>query len=79
MDDYQNWRSFSCENFESLVRALDREDMDKLWKLVKDRFKTADAEDDKDKELWVELHRLYEPDSSDKHWRLEAQDHKIAF
>ena len=43
------------------------------------KIQDNNAEDVKDKELWVELQRLYEPDPSDRHWRLEAQKHKIAF
>ncbi|GKB18426.1 hypothetical protein Tco_0852349 [Tanacetum coccineum] len=42
-----------------------RDDLVKLWDLVKERFSTTEPTDDKEKELWVELKRLFEPDSDD--------------
>ena len=51
--------------FEDLIRSCDREDLDTLWKLVKDKFKSGDLKDVKEKELWVHFQRLYEPDKSD--------------
>ncbi|GJT79678.1 putative ribonuclease H-like domain-containing protein [Tanacetum coccineum] len=42
-----------------------RDDLVKLWDLVKERFSTTKPTDDKEKELWVELKRLFELDSDD--------------
>ncbi|GJV11679.1 hypothetical protein Tco_1353220 [Tanacetum coccineum] len=42
-----------------------REDLVKLWDLVKERFSSTEPTDDKEKELWVELKRLFEPDDDD--------------
>ncbi|GJR32140.1 putative ribonuclease H-like domain-containing protein [Tanacetum coccineum] len=42
-----------------------RDDLVKLWDLVKERFSTTEPIDDKEKELWVELKRLFELDSDD--------------
>ncbi|GJS22961.1 hypothetical protein Tco_0451593 [Tanacetum coccineum] len=47
-----------------------RDDLVKLWDLVKERFSTTKPTDDKEKELWVELKRLFEPDSDDTLWKL---------
>ncbi|GJU74974.1 ribonuclease H-like domain-containing protein [Tanacetum coccineum] len=42
-----------------------------LQDLVKERFSTTEPTDDKEKELWVELKRLFEPDNDDTLWRLQ--------
>ena len=39
--------------FEDLLRGFDREDLNQLWSLVKERFRDKDPIEDKDKELWV--------------------------
>ncbi|GKD56133.1 hypothetical protein Tco_1289520 [Tanacetum coccineum] len=56
--------------FEEMLRKFDREDLDKHWSLVKETFSTTDPIEDKEKMLWVELKRLYEPDPKDKLWAL---------
>nr|GFA60930.1 hypothetical protein [Tanacetum cinerariifolium] len=47
------------------------EDLDRLWSLVKETYITTDVTYEKEKELWVELKRLYEPDSRDPLWALQ--------
>ncbi|GKC94456.1 hypothetical protein Tco_1159898 [Tanacetum coccineum] len=42
-----------------------RDDLVKLWDMVKKRFSTIDPTDDKEKELWVEQKRSFEPDNDD--------------
>ena len=49
-----------------MMKAFDREDLVKLWILVTERFKLTEIADDKEKMLWVELNRLFEPDKDDK-------------
>nr|GEW73152.1 hypothetical protein [Tanacetum cinerariifolium] len=39
-----------------------------LWTLVKETFSIKQATRDKEKELWVELKRLFEPDFDDQLW-----------
>ncbi|GJW28269.1 hypothetical protein Tco_0045144 [Tanacetum coccineum] len=41
----------------------EEDDLVKLWDLVKKRFSTTEPIDDKKKELWVELKRLFELDN----------------
>ncbi|GJS46420.1 uncharacterized mitochondrial protein-like protein [Tanacetum coccineum] len=48
-----------------MLRKFDREDLDKLWSLVKETFSTTDPIEEKEKMLWVELKRIYEPDPRD--------------
>nr|GFB23776.1 hypothetical protein [Tanacetum cinerariifolium] len=50
------------------LKHLDREDLNQLWALVKETLNIRPATNDKDKELWVELKRLYEPDVEDLLW-----------
>nr|GEY87188.1 hypothetical protein [Tanacetum cinerariifolium] len=47
---------------------LDREDLNQLWALLKKTLNIRPAVNDKEKELWVELKRLYEPDVEDQLW-----------
>nr|GEU65346.1 hypothetical protein [Tanacetum cinerariifolium] len=53
---------------EVYVEALqfDREDLHQLWILVKETLSIKQATNDKEKELWVELKRLFEPDFKDQ-------------
>nr|GEW95007.1 putative Gag-Pol polyprotein [Tanacetum cinerariifolium] len=46
-----------------------------LWSLVKETCNTTEVTDEKVKELWVELNRLYEPDSRDPLWALQRYMH----
>nr|GEW71131.1 synaptobrevin, longin-like domain protein [Tanacetum cinerariifolium] len=53
------------ERIKKLKTTDSSEDMDKLWSLVKETCSTTEVTDEKAKEIWVELKRLYEPDSKD--------------
>nr|GEY30307.1 hypothetical protein [Tanacetum cinerariifolium] len=50
------------------LQQFDREDLHQLWILVKETFSIKQCTKDKEKELWVELKRLFEPDSKDQLW-----------
>ncbi|GJW11922.1 hypothetical protein Tco_1577749 [Tanacetum coccineum] len=58
-----------------MLKKFDRDDMVKLWDLVKERFSTTEPINDKEKELWVELKRLFEPDDDDMLWKLQRYMH----
>nr|GEX98041.1 hypothetical protein [Tanacetum cinerariifolium] len=49
-------------------KHLDREDLNQLWRLVKETLSNRPPTSDKEMELWVELSRLYEPDNEDQLW-----------
>nr|GFC01882.1 hypothetical protein [Tanacetum cinerariifolium] len=51
-----------------MLKNLDREDLNKLWRLVKESLIIRPDVSDKEMELWVELKRLYEPDDEDQLW-----------
>nr|GFD09185.1 hypothetical protein [Tanacetum cinerariifolium] len=48
--------------FVDMLKQLDREDLNQLWALEKETPSIRHASRDKEKELWVELKRLFEPD-----------------
>nr|GEW84213.1 hypothetical protein [Tanacetum cinerariifolium] len=51
-----------------MLKHFDREDLNQLWALVKETLNIRQATNDKEKELWVELKRLFEPDVEDQLW-----------
>nr|GEX59892.1 putative ribonuclease H-like domain-containing protein [Tanacetum cinerariifolium] len=51
-----------------MLKHFDREDLNHLWALVKETLNIKQATSNKEKELWVELKRLYEPDVEDQLW-----------
>nr|GEV17454.1 hypothetical protein [Tanacetum cinerariifolium] len=51
-----------------MLNHFDREDLNQLWTLVKETLCIRQATSDKEKELRVELKRLYEPDVKDQLW-----------
>nr|GEV42944.1 uncharacterized mitochondrial protein AtMg00810-like [Tanacetum cinerariifolium] len=54
--------------FVDILKHFDREDLIQLWTLVKETLSIRQATSDKEKELWVELKRLFEPDVEDQLW-----------
>ncbi|GKA31857.1 hypothetical protein Tco_0718224 [Tanacetum coccineum] len=58
------------EVYVEAVQKFNRDDLDKLWSLVKERFSSTDPTDDKERSLWVELKRLFEPDTDNILWKL---------
>nr|GEV29239.1 ribonuclease H-like domain-containing protein [Tanacetum cinerariifolium] len=60
--------SASYQFFIDLLKHLDREDLNQLWRLVKETLSNRPPLSDKAMELWVELSRLYEPDNEDQLW-----------
>nr|GFA83752.1 hypothetical protein [Tanacetum cinerariifolium] len=60
--------SASYQFFMDLLKHLDREELNQLWKLVKETLRNRPPTSDKEMEIWVELSRLYEPDNEDQLW-----------
>ncbi|GJZ23140.1 putative ribonuclease H-like domain-containing protein [Tanacetum coccineum] len=54
--------------FEDMLKKFDRDDLEKLWDLVKKKFSSTEPIVDKEKVLWVELKRLFEPNDDDTLW-----------
>nr|GEX48776.1 hypothetical protein [Tanacetum cinerariifolium] len=58
--------------FVDMIKAFDREDLVKLWSLIKERFNSSNATKDKEIALWFKLKRLFEPDEDDELWKFES-------
>ncbi|GKE60401.1 hypothetical protein Tco_1510768 [Tanacetum coccineum] len=58
------------QTFEDMVKRIDKEDLDKLWSLAQEVHEKGQLLDDKEKQIWVELKRLYEPDPTDQLWKI---------
>nr|GEV16034.1 hypothetical protein [Tanacetum cinerariifolium] len=54
--------------FVDMLKHFDREDLNQLWTLVKETLSIRQATGDKEKELWVELKRLFKPAFEDQLW-----------
>nr|GFC61142.1 hypothetical protein [Tanacetum cinerariifolium] len=73
---YQDHRAkilkYQAQQYKPLSKKEQREfyieDLHQLWTLVKETFSTKQATRDKEKELWVELKRLFEPNFEDQLW-----------
>nr|GEY70330.1 hypothetical protein [Tanacetum cinerariifolium] len=65
----------ACQSFEDMLKEFDREDLDALWRLVKENFSSAIPTVDKEKALWVELTRLFESNADDVFWKLQRYMH----
>nr|GEX79078.1 putative ribonuclease H-like domain-containing protein [Tanacetum cinerariifolium] len=57
--------SASYQFFVDMLKHFNREDLNQLWGLVKETLSIRPATSDKEKELWVELKRMFEPDVQD--------------
>nr|GEU92726.1 hypothetical protein [Tanacetum cinerariifolium] len=47
-------------SFEDMLKDFDKEDLDALWRLAKEKFSTTMPTEDKEKASWVELKRLHD-------------------
>ncbi|GJU18563.1 putative ribonuclease H-like domain-containing protein [Tanacetum coccineum] len=56
-------------------REVYYEDTRRYWRIIRERFSTTEPTDDKEKELWIELKRLFEPDNDDILWKLQRCMH----
>nr|GEY73270.1 hypothetical protein [Tanacetum cinerariifolium] len=65
------------QSFEDMLKDFDRENLVALWKLVKEKFSIAVPIVNKEKALWVELKRLFEPDADDVIWKLQRYMHYL--
>ncbi|GKE09935.1 hypothetical protein Tco_1413486 [Tanacetum coccineum] len=62
------------------VEALQtKDDLVMMWSLVKENFKSTEPTYDKEREIWVELKRLFEPDTNDELWKLQKHIHDLTW
>nr|GEW11600.1 hypothetical protein [Tanacetum cinerariifolium] len=65
------------QNFKDTLKGFNRENLVALWNLVKEKFSSAVPSEDKEKALWFELKRLFEPDAYDVLWKLQRYMHAL--
>nr|GEW76111.1 putative ribonuclease H-like domain-containing protein [Tanacetum cinerariifolium] len=63
------------KSFEDMLKGFNRKDLGALWRLVKEEFSSVVSNVNKEKALWVELKRLFEPDTYDVLWKLQMYMH----
>nr|GEU45631.1 hypothetical protein [Tanacetum cinerariifolium] len=63
------------QSFKDTLKGFDREDLVALWSLVKEKFSSVVPNVDKEKALWVELKRLFDPYAYDVLWKLQRYMH----
>nr|GEU70876.1 retrovirus-related Pol polyprotein from transposon TNT 1-94 [Tanacetum cinerariifolium] len=52
----------SIQVFEDMLKNFNSDDLVKLWSLVQESFNSPGLTEDKEKELWVDLKMMFEPD-----------------
>ncbi|GKE87340.1 hypothetical protein Tco_1564815, partial [Tanacetum coccineum] len=57
--------------FSEMLLSFDRQDLQDLWNLVKDRYSSTQPTEDMDRMLWTELKRMFEPDLKDEVWKYQ--------
>nr|GEW28141.1 hypothetical protein [Tanacetum cinerariifolium] len=65
------------QSFEDMLKDFDREDVDALWRITKEKFSTTLPTVDKEKSLWAELTRLYEPNADDVFRKFQRYMHYL--
>ncbi|GJR09088.1 hypothetical protein Tco_0791740 [Tanacetum coccineum] len=65
--------------FDDMLKLFDKEDLVKLWSLVKEKFTSTEPTKDKERELSIELKRLFDPDTDDELWKLQKHIHDITW
>ena len=58
---------------EDMLKAFDRDDLVKLWSLVKDIFRSSAPIDNKERALWVDLKRMFKPVVDDSIWKFQTR------
>ncbi|GJU90307.1 hypothetical protein Tco_1302730 [Tanacetum coccineum] len=57
------------------IRRSSGDDLVMLCNFTKERFSSTEPTDDKERALWVELNRLFEPNTGDTLWKLQRYMH----
>ncbi|GJW22241.1 hypothetical protein Tco_0032863 [Tanacetum coccineum] len=63
----------------NVVALQTKDNLVMLWSLVKEKFNLTEPTNDKEKEIWVELKRLFEPDTDDELWKLQKHIHDLTW
>ncbi|GKE41894.1 hypothetical protein Tco_1469178 [Tanacetum coccineum] len=66
-------------DWEIYTEGTRKDDIVMLWSLVKEKFNSTEPTYDKQREIWVELKRLFEPDADDELWKLQKHIHDLTW
>nr|GEV40878.1 hypothetical protein [Tanacetum cinerariifolium] len=70
---------YLLKSFTPLLKNFDREDLEALWKIVRDRFSTSKPTNFSDEYLLLTLKTMFEePDGQDAIWRNQKSVHGLA-
>ncbi|GKD21231.1 hypothetical protein Tco_1222934, partial [Tanacetum coccineum] len=72
-------QGINVEALQTKYPIIDWEDLVMLWSLVKEKFNSTEPTDDKEREIWVELKRLFEPDIDDELRKLQKHIHDFTW
>ncbi|GJS76553.1 hypothetical protein Tco_0726434 [Tanacetum coccineum] len=66
-------------DWEIYTEGTRKDDLVMLWSLVKKKFNSTEPTNDTEKEIWVELKRLFKPDTNDELWKLQKHIHDLTW
>nr|GEZ92103.1 hypothetical protein [Tanacetum cinerariifolium] len=61
------------------AKEREKDDLVMPWSLVKERFNSIKPTDEKEREIWVELKRLFKPDTDDELLKLQNHIHDLTW
>ncbi|GJV77382.1 hypothetical protein Tco_1508966 [Tanacetum coccineum] len=64
---------------ELATESSKRDAEEELNQEIKERFNSTQPTDDKEIEIWVELKRLFKPDTDDELWKLQKHIHDLTW
>ncbi|GKE82064.1 hypothetical protein Tco_1552064, partial [Tanacetum coccineum] len=53
-----------------MFQDIDREDLENLWKIIKEKFKDADTKEAYKRVMWGDFKMMFEPDLESKVWKM---------
>ncbi|GJW74160.1 putative nucleotidyltransferase, ribonuclease H [Tanacetum coccineum] len=53
-----------------MFQDIDREDLENLWKIIKEKFKDADTEEAYKRVMWGDFKMMFEPDLESEVWKM---------
>ncbi|GKB21960.1 hypothetical protein Tco_0855883 [Tanacetum coccineum] len=65
--------------FDDMPKSFDKDGLVTLWSLVKEKFNSTEPTDDKERDIWVKLKRLFEPNTNDELWKLQKHIHDLTW
>ncbi|GJS17616.1 hypothetical protein Tco_0412088, partial [Tanacetum coccineum] len=77
MKEVRRWQFQELQGLSEMLEDFDRQDVEELYRLVKERYSTSRPEG-YDMMLWGDLHTLFEPDEEDELWKNQHEYNVIS-